>query len=63
MEQWESQALGQQARVLEDGETETTAGGCHKGEAINGLLPQGVPSPTPVTPEEREERWQSMSLV
>lgn len=59
----ESQALGGQARVLEDGKTETTAGSCHKGEAINGPLPQGMPSPTPVTQRKREERWQSISLV
>lgn len=31
----------------------TTAGACHKDEAINGPLPQGMPSPAPVTPEER----------
>lgn len=49
----ESQALRGQARVLEDGETETIAGGCHKSEAINGPLCHGMPSLIPVTSEEK----------
>lgn len=49
----ESQALVGQARLLEDGE-KTTDVSCYKGEATNGSLPHGMPSPTPVTPKEKE---------
>lgn len=58
----ESQALGGQARLLEDGETDNS-GELYKGEAIDGPLPHGMPSPLQSPPRKREERWQSVSLV